>query len=75
MRVDTHRVLEIASFHSITEEKVTKEAICQRKGCGKGKADVEEEEEEEDSCEHHPGCPIFHEGKLFFGLSFNEARS
>jgi len=46
-----------------SEEKVTKEAICQRKGCGKGKADVEEEE---DSCEHHPGCPIFHEGMKYW---------
>ena len=44
---------------SLTEETVSKSAICQRKGCGKAKVDVADEE---DTCEHHPGSPIFHEG-------------
>ena len=43
---------------------VTKESICQRKGCGKAKVDVSDEEDYEGTCEHHPGCPIFHEGEI-----------
>lgn len=46
-----------------TAEEVTKQAICQRKGCGKAKVDVENED---DTCEHHPGCPIFHEGMKYW---------
>ena len=44
-----------------TEEAVTKSAICQRKGCGKAKVDVADGDE---TCEHHPGSPIFHEGEV-----------
>lgn len=47
-----------------SEENVPKEAICQRKGCGKGKMDVTEDAY--DSCLHHPGCPIFHEGMKYW---------
>jgi len=45
------------------EVNVTKEAICQRKGCGKGKATCDDGD---DGCVYHPGTPIFHEGMKYW---------
>lgn len=50
--------LQISDTSEDTE--VTKDAICQRKGCGKSKS------EEDQPCVYHPGSPIFHEGLKFW---------
>ena len=62
---DNYYLQDSLHFGSITEEAVAEGSICQRKGCGKGKQDVGDD----DNCEHHPGCPIFHEGEFYKVLS------
>lgn len=60
------KLLDKLAVSDKIDEVVTKESICQRKGCGKAKVDVSDEEDYEGTCEHHPGCPIFHEGMKYW---------